>query len=172
MLATKVDQSDGAIADQSALTDWLQGHLLPGRIACLGRPFPLDEATEGYEVIELTDLSAGATGGITFDHAWVNNFADTGRDPIAAVWRLFHIVTPGGLAVLTVPLGISVERVSSHPYYVGTLYRLIDPLFEVVETYVGQDGVAVVGRRRDVPSGAPSSQLNAARMPRRSSAEG
>ena len=149
-----------AAFDHDGLESWLLGHVSPGHIACLGNPFDLPLDPDAYRVVALKDLGAGTTGGATFDHAWASNFLDRADDATAAAWRLFHLVKAGGTLLLTVPFGVSRERQSSRAFYVGSLRRLIDPVFEIMEIRVIEGRLVAFARRRDAPSGVPTGSLD------------
>ncbi|GAA1268771.1 hypothetical protein GCM10009658_07800 [Planotetraspora silvatica] len=166
VLATGANQSDNGDPGRKwavggDLRRWIIEHLPSGSVLLLGgaaSPFPLN--APDHTVVDMRHLASTADTAATVDHAWVNDALDPAKDPATVVQRVFQTIKPGGTLVVTVPFGLS-RGVSDTPgFYLGSLRRLLEPLFEIAEPELIDGQIAVAGVRRQQPAGVPVFSLD------------
>ena len=134
---------------------WLAEQFLPGTVLNLGSlTWPLADETGEYVVVTVKHLAPMLGYEAVFDHAWVNDALVTADDPANLVRQVFRAIKPGGKVLVTVPFGLS-GRESQRAFYLASLRRLIEPVFEIAQLELIDGWVAIAGTRRDQPWGVP-----------------
>lgn len=153
-MTAKPDQNLGPV-------DWLRARLPQGSVLHIGaHDAPIaDHDRDGTTVTTVEQITGQLHYRALFDHVVIASANAVKTDPVGLVSRVHEAMKKDGTLLLVVPFGVTGPD-DGNPLYLGSVQRLVEPLFAISEVDVLAGHIVLAAIRREPVIGAPTFDLD------------